>query len=116
VWIGAAGSTTHTHYDISENFYAQIYGVKRFVLFPPEETENLYLYPFLHPGAQQSQVSFDSPDYELFPRFKQATAVEVCRFHLSFSSSHFSLSNQRLTPVVHSLQAILYPGDVVTHI
>ena len=50
MWLGPGGATTHTHYDISYNFYAQIYGVKRFVLWPPEEHQNLYLYPFLHPG------------------------------------------------------------------
>jgi len=77
VWIGPGGATTHTHYDISQNFYAQIYGVKRFVLFPPEAHEYLYLYPFLHPGAQQSQINFDAPDLKSFPKFKNARAIEA---------------------------------------
>lgn len=76
-WLGPGGATTHTHYDISQNFYIQIYGTKRFVLFPPSEYSNLYLYPFVHPGAQQSQVSFDNPDYDRFPNFRNAKAVEV---------------------------------------
>jgi len=79
VWFGPAGATTHNHYDISHNFYAQLYGKKRFILFPPEEYKNLYLYPFLHPGAQQSQVSLDDPNIDLksFPNFKNAVAYDA---------------------------------------
>jgi len=76
-WFGPAGATTHTHYDISHNFYAQIYGIKRFILFPPEQNENLYLFPFLHPGAQQSQVNFDDPNLRMFPKFIDANATEA---------------------------------------
>jgi len=76
-WLGPAGATTHTHYDITHNFYAQIVGVKRFVLFPPEDFVNLYLFPFLHPGAQQSQVDFENPDLKEFPSFKYARAIEA---------------------------------------
>jgi hypothetical protein len=51
--------------------------VKRFILFAPDQANNLYLYPFLHPGAQQSQVSFDAPDLRLFPQFASARALEA---------------------------------------
>lgn len=71
------GATTHLHYDISHNFYIQIYGMKRFVVFPPEEYENLYLFPFLHPGAQQSQVDISNPNFTAFPKFKNAKALDV---------------------------------------
>ncbi|PRP80005.1 hypothetical protein PROFUN_12292 [Planoprotostelium fungivorum] len=77
VWFGPAGATTHTHYDISHNFYAQIYGKKRFVLFSPDQLNNLYLYPFLHPGGQQSQVRFDEWDHKSFPNFAKAEAIEA---------------------------------------
>jgi hypothetical protein len=77
VWFGPAGVTTHTHYDISHNFYAQLNGKKRFILLAPDQAKNLYLYPALHPGAQQSQVRFENPDYQTFPRFKQAKALEA---------------------------------------
>jgi hypothetical protein len=46
-------------------------------LFPPTERPHLYLYPFLHPGAQQSQVNLDAPNLEDFPLFEKARAVEV---------------------------------------
>jgi hypoxia-inducible factor 1-alpha inhibitor (HIF hydroxylase) len=77
VWIGPSGATTHMHYDIFYNFYAQLYGRKRFILFPPTHRPYLYLYPFLHPGAQQSQVNLDAPDYNSFPLFQNARAVEA---------------------------------------
>jgi hypothetical protein len=77
VWIGPGGATTFTHYDIFYNFYVQLYGKKRFILFSPDHAPNLYLYPFLHPGAQQSQVDVDNIDYEAFPAFKNAKAIET---------------------------------------
>lgn len=49
----------------------------RFILFSPDHAPNLYLYPFLHPGAQQSQVDVDNIDFEAFPAFKNAKAIEV---------------------------------------
>eukprot|EP01114_Cavostelium_apophysatum_P021938 TRINITY_DN7793_c0_g1_i1.p1 TRINITY_DN7793_c0_g1~~TRINITY_DN7793_c0_g1_i1.p1 ORF type:complete len:469 (+),score=79.24 TRINITY_DN7793_c0_g1_i1:50-1456(+) len=77
VWFGAAGSTTQAHFDVYHNFYAQIYGRKRFILFAPSEHENLYIYPFLHPAALQSQVNFDAPDYDVFPNFKRAKGFQA---------------------------------------
>jgi hypoxia-inducible factor 1-alpha inhibitor (HIF hydroxylase) len=77
VWIGPSGATSHLHYDIFHNFYSQIYGYKRFVLMAPEEMENVYLYPFLHPGGQSSQVDVENPDFEKYPKFKNVQAFEA---------------------------------------
>jgi hypothetical protein len=77
VWIGPSGVTTHLHYDVYHNFYAQIHGWKRFILFPPENFNYLYLYPFLHPGGQSSQVNLDDINLEKFPDFKHARAIEA---------------------------------------
>lgn len=77
IWIGPSGATTHLHYDIYHNFYAQLYGWKRFVLMAPEELENVYLYPFTHPGGQSSQVDMENPDYEKFPKFKNVKAYDA---------------------------------------
>ena len=52
-----AGNITPAHYDEQENFFAQIKGYKRFVLFHPDQFENLYPYPVHHPHDRQSQVS-----------------------------------------------------------
>ncbi len=73
----------------------QVTGTKRFLLWPPSEADNLYLYPFIHPRALSSQVSFrESPAANLnttvtaaavaasavaqqkaFPRYRRARAV-----------------------------------------
>ena len=50
------GNITPAHYDEQENFFAQIQGYKRFILFHPDQFENLYPYPVHHPHDRQSQV------------------------------------------------------------
>jgi lysine-specific demethylase 8 len=77
VWIGGGGATSHCHFDVYHNFYIQIYGRKRFLLFPPEEHTNLYLYPYLHPASLQSQVDFENPNYKAFPNFKNAKGIQA---------------------------------------
>jgi len=52
-----SGNVTPVHYDEQENFFAQIQGRKRFLLFHPDQYENLYPYPVHHPHDRQSQVS-----------------------------------------------------------
>ena len=47
LWMGSAGIVTHTHFDASWNFFAQIQGRKRFTLFSPDIP--LPVYPCLHP-------------------------------------------------------------------
>lgn len=52
------GNVTPAHYDEQQNFFAQIKGHKRCILFPPDQFECLYPYPVHHPCDRQSQVSF----------------------------------------------------------
>lgn len=71
VWIGQPGVTAHCHYDGYHNFYAQLYGTKRFVLFSPTSYTGLYPYPFLHPSHAQAQVNLSDPSHvELYPSVK----------------------------------------------
>lgn len=51
-----AGNVTPAHYDEQQNFFAQIKGYKRCILFPPDQFECLYPYPVHHPCDRQSQV------------------------------------------------------------
>ena len=57
VWMGYNGSTAHTHYDIFHNYNVQIYGRKRFQLFPPSEWRKLYHYPRHHPSCASCAAS-----------------------------------------------------------
>lgn len=63
VWIGPAGATTHTHYDISENFYVQIYGKKRY-FFVSIDHRIQDLYYFLPKTTHISIYShFSTPEH-----------------------------------------------------
>lgn len=55
--IAMEGNVTPCHYDEQQNLFAQIYGYKRCILFPPSQFECLYPYPVYHPHDRQSMVS-----------------------------------------------------------
>jgi hypothetical protein len=73
IWIGN-GSRVAPHYDESDNIACVVGGKRRFVLFPTEQVENLYVGPIDRTIAGQpiSMVDLDAPDYERFPRFREA--------------------------------------------
>lgn len=77
VWLGPSGATTQAHYDVHDNFYAQVVGRKRFLLFPPNQYRQMYINGFMSQAAQQSQVDLENPDFERFPLFASATALDV---------------------------------------
>lgn len=73
IWIG--GATTATcHFDALDNIACCVAGKRRFMLFAPDQISNLYPGPLEPtPGGQViSLVDFKNPDFEKFPRFKDA--------------------------------------------
>lgn len=73
LWIGNH-VVTPAHFDGSENIACVISGRRRFTMFPPEQIGNLYIGPVDFGPTQTpiSLVEFENPDFEKFPRFRQA--------------------------------------------
>jgi hypothetical protein len=76
VWIGNR-TVASCHYDAPNNIACVAVGRRRFTMFPPSQVDNLYPGPLeLNPGGQAvSLVDFASPDFNRFPRFKEALAA-----------------------------------------
>jgi Cupin-like domain len=73
IWIGN-DSRVAPHYDESDNIACVVAGRRRFILFPTEQIDNLYVGPIDRTIAGQpiSMVDLEAPDYERFPKFREA--------------------------------------------
>ena len=73
VWIGNQ-SRIPPHWDLPQNIACVIAGRRQFTLFPIDQISNLYIGPldFTIAGQPCSLVDLHAPDYEQFPKFKDA--------------------------------------------
>ena len=79
IWLGNATQVA-THFDLSDNFAVVALGRRRFTLFPPEATGDLYVGPLdmTLAGQPVSMVDPLAPDLERYPRY--AAAQEQAQF------------------------------------
>jgi hypothetical protein len=75
IWLGPAGTVTPLHCDYDDNLFAQVWGQKRFLLYPPHHAEFLYLQQ-ANPALSGSPFDPDAPDYAAFPLARQARQME----------------------------------------
>ncbi len=75
LWMGNK-TIVAAHHDVPDNIACVVIGKRRFVLFPPDQLENLYIGPLDFNPANQaiSMVDLHNPDFEKFPRYRAALA------------------------------------------
>lgn len=75
-WLGNA-LTVPVHHDHPYNLACVVAGRRRFTLFAPEQVGNLYIGPLEHTpsGAPISVVHPNPPDFERYPRYRDALAA-----------------------------------------
>lgn len=75
MFFGCKASVTQMHFDIdmSHVFHTAIFGRKTVTLLPYEQGTNLHRYPF----TCRSYVDVHAPDFEAFPRLKDAEGYRL---------------------------------------
>jgi hypothetical protein len=71
-WFGPGNTFTPLHYDVANNFLAQVRGRKQLILCPPREIARLYPFPFSYWANRFSQVDVLAPDLTRFPAWAHA--------------------------------------------
>lgn len=79
IWLGNE-TTVAAHWDSTNNVACVIAGKRRFTLFPPEQVRNLYVGPIDRTisGPPSSMVDIRCPDFEKFPRYREALDAAMC--------------------------------------
>eukprot|EP00039_Didymoeca_costata_P001135 m.50059 g.50059 ORF g.50059 m.50059 type:complete len:643 (-) comp10645_c0_seq1:233-2161(-) len=75
--LGTRGVISEPHFDGGRNFITMIQGAKRYILLPPEECLNMYMYREPHPEARHAKFDWSEFNISDWPDMKKAKAIEV---------------------------------------
>ena len=81
LWIQGSGNRTHLHHDYSDNLNFLLEGKKRFVLYAPDQLDNMYSVRAFG-GVDKKYVNWSMVDVfdvdaEKFPRFVQTEPLTI---------------------------------------
>lgn len=74
-WMGPAGCASPLHFDRANNFVVQVYGRKKWVIFPRTEQHLLYVPSNLR-LSHFSPIDLKAPDLAKYPAFAKASPIE----------------------------------------
>lgn len=102
LWFSGKGTVTALHFDLPHNLVAQVYGSKRFLLFPHTESHHLYREPWLSATPHLARVDPEAPDFSRYPRLLKARgyACTLVPGDLLFIPSRFWHHANSLTPSI----------------
>ena len=80
LFFGGENSKVFMHYDIdfSNILHFHFHGKKQCIIFPPNQTPNLYKIPFSL--ISREDIDFENPDFEKFPALKKAKGY-ICNLN-----------------------------------
>lgn len=76
LWVGPGGNTSPLHYDLSNNFFIQLYGSKKFLLYSPAEFYNLYPNSCFSQTPHISKILIDS-NTNNYPKLQKVKPIEI---------------------------------------
>jgi hypothetical protein len=106
---------TPTHYDISHNFFVQLQGRKKVLLFPPQSWQHLYLHPLLHPGGLSTQTDVGSPPAPQQERFPHFQPEHLLGFEADIGTVHVFRQKFTLADAIGSHACPLEENMLVTN-
>lgn len=128
LFFGGENSRVFMHFDIdySNILHFHFHGLKRCVLFAPNQTK--YLYKIPHALISREDIDFDNPDFEKFPALQKAKGL-VCELkhgemlympegywhYMKYVTPGFSMSLRAFPRSISNLSKAAYNVFVMRH-